>query len=484
MALRTDIQNGTPTKVSTTSPADSTTSSTQYNSPIALNPSRVQHLRGEGFGQSSLRTASDSDLLTFAGAAGIVPDGKETERREAVVEAFCSMIGASRERGSLRGLASKPTGGSNEFLSTQRSCSVKLILVLDGVNAIGVHFPESDINCIVAGNISPSSFWAVVEENPFRIGNDAKDTNALTPVVLDRYVKDAVVRMVTLRMDGCVLRVRYFLATVLAEKFVSITTEFLGAYAIFLSNSWSRLVDSMDDDNVLQVPGPGPSMDLLGACRDRKRLYDSYPSFPSFQLAFRLVKLYCTRRGIYGPHMGFLGDTHLEVMMRLMAKRLPDSSSAYEFIKEFFRMYSSFDWASQTLSVTGPRVVYERSPQEPMVILSPECAAVNVAASASLSTRQTIIKELCLAYDSLAEGAPLEEIWASEATSFAAFLSEYPGFAKIDVGYWGASCTGARALIGYIESWLTRVSLLRTLLSLILMLISSFSTSLNSSRSC
>ncbi|KAL5530531.1 hypothetical protein ACEPAF_6789 [Sanghuangporus sanghuang] len=90
-----------------------------------------------------------------------------------------------------------------------------------------------------------------------------------------------------------------------------------------------------------------------------------------------------------------------------------------------------------------------------MVILSPQSLVNKAAANISFSTRQTIIKELCLGYKLLAEGAPLAQIWKSEASSLAAFLIDYSSFVQVDVDYWGASCTSARALIGYMESCLS-----------------------------
>ncbi|KAL5488244.1 hypothetical protein ACEPAI_6352 [Sanghuangporus weigelae] len=183
----------------------------------------------------------------------------------------------------------------------------------------------------------------------------------------------------------------------------------------------------MGDDNVL----PDPSMKLLNACRDRRRLRNSVPSFSSFQLAYRLVKLFCIRCGLYAPHLRFLGDVHLEVMMRLVAERLPESFSAFELIKEFFRTYSSFDWASQTVSVTDSRMAYRRSAREPVVILSPQSPAINAAAN------------------------PKARHWhrygRAKRAHLLLFFIDYSSFVKVDVGYWGASCTSARALIGYME---------------------------------
>ncbi|KAL5527193.1 hypothetical protein ACEPAG_5984 [Sanghuangporus baumii] len=335
----------------------------------------------------------------------------------------------------MQSLVEKSALDSSDFFATQQTCSVKLILVPIGTTAIDVHFPDSEIDClVVGGNISPSTFWEIAEQSLFRIMDDAENAHDLVPVVLNRFVKSGVVQMMTFRIDGFILRLQYCLATVLAEN-------------------WSRLINSMDYDNVL----PDPSMKLLNACRDRRHLRNSVPSFSSFQLAYRLVKLFCIRRGLYAPHLGFLGDVHLETMMRLVAERLPESFSAFELIKEFFRTYSSFDWASQTVSVTDSRMAYRRSAQEPMVILSPQSPAINAAANISFSTWQTIIKELCLGCKLLAEGAPLAQIWTSEASSLAAFLIDYSSFVKVDVGYWGASCTSARALIGYMESCLSRL---------------------------
>ncbi|KAL5508445.1 hypothetical protein ACEPAH_6064 [Sanghuangporus vaninii] len=243
--------------------------------------------------------------------------------------------------------------------------------------------------------------------------NEAENTHDLVPVVLNRFVKGGVVQMMTFLIDSFRLRLQYCPATVLAEN-------------------WSRLINSMDDDNY----NHSVTFSLRAA----------WSGYSAFAAGY-----------IYAPHLGSFGDVHLEVMVHLVAERLPESFSAFELIKELFRTYSLFGWASQTVSVTDSRIAYERSARQPMDILSPQSPVNKTAANISFSTRQTNIKELCLGYKLLAEGVPLAQIWKSEASSLAAFLIDYSSFVKVDVGYWGASCTSVRALIGYMESCLSRL---------------------------
>lgn len=205
---------------------------------------------------------------------------------------------------------------------------------------------------------------------------------------------------------------------------------------------------------------PVSSLRVLNAHRDRIHLEKAITSFDSFQLAYRSIKLFCIRSGIYASRFGFLGGIHLTILLHRVAVRIPSPTSASDLVKEFFRVYSSFNWVSEIASVadTHTSINYKRSAREPIVILSPQRPVINVAANASFFTRQTIVKELGCAYESLDKGTHWSQVCKNEAKFISEFLNEYSDFVKIDVGYWGGSCMEARALLGFIESRLVHVS--------------------------
>lgn len=201
---------------------------------------------------------------------------------------------------------------------------------------------------------------------------------------------------------------------------------------------------------------PVSSMRVLNAYRDRLCLQKYISSTPAFHLAFRYIKLFCIRHGIFGARFGYLGGIHLTILCCSIAKARPDIKTASEFVREFFRVYAHFDWASDLASISETATAYRRTSREPMAILSAVRPVVNHAVNATFFTLQAIVKEFRLAHKLLSEGCSWDHI-CGEETMLAAFLDDFDRFIRIDVSYWGGNCMAARALLGYVESRIVHV---------------------------
>lgn len=203
---------------------------------------------------------------------------------------------------------------------------------------------------------------------------------------------------------------------------------------------------------------PVSALRVLNAHRDRLRLQTLIPYPRVFQLAYRSIKIFCIRHGIFASRFGYLGGIHLSILLCRLTENIPDTASGIALVRDFFRVYSNFDWANDVVSIRNTGTTYRRSPREPLVILSPERPVRNVSANASVATRQAISTELLTAHERLSKGEPWSRVCGDARNNVNDFLDNYDEFVKVDLGYWGDSCMAARSLIGFVESRLVHVS--------------------------
>lgn len=208
----------------------------------------------------------------------------------------------------------------------------------------------------------------------------------------------------------------------------------------------------------LNVALPLSAMRVLNAHKDRLRIQTLIPSMEKFRLAFRCIKLFCLSRGIFSSRFGYLGGIHISVLLTRVAGDLGADASAVDLIKGFFRLYATYRWSEDTVSLLDVGSNYRRSGREAMVILSPEKPVVNVAANASPITVNAVAYELGRAHYSLENGMIWSDVCSTSEANIALFRGEYDCYVKVDVNYWGGSSMDARALIGFLESRLVHVS--------------------------
>lgn len=205
---------------------------------------------------------------------------------------------------------------------------------------------------------------------------------------------------------------------------------------------------------------PASSLRTLNAYRDMRTIKASLPSVRAFQLAHRSIKYFAQSHGIYGSRLGYLGGIHITLMLARVAFE-NHTSSAGQLVQAFFRTYAEWDWASSPVTVPSlSQGSYTRSEREPLAILSLHKPTLNVAALASVATTQVIAKEIRLAQQGFDARMPWSSICGSREngkTPLHLFLKGYPSYLKVEVAFWGRSCTAGRALVGFLESRLSRV---------------------------
>lgn len=94
------------------------------------------------------------------------------------------------------------------------SSIVKFVLAPVGSYAMGYHTPESDIDCVVVGNINPMTFWNLMRSK-------INSHGTVDSIRLRRFVKDASVQMMELEVLGVKMDVQYCPAGWLIDQCVS-----------------------------------------------------------------------------------------------------------------------------------------------------------------------------------------------------------------------------------------------------------------------
>ncbi|KZT35560.1 hypothetical protein SISSUDRAFT_1064361 [Sistotremastrum suecicum HHB10207 ss-3] len=308
--------------------------------------------------------------------------------------------------------------------------AVKLIVQPVGSFALGVDFPESDVDCLVVGNISPTIFWALARQR-------IKKAHPVSRI--KRFVKDAAVQMLELDVLGVKIDLQYCPAATLSEK-------------------WQDAWTLPPNDPIFSLPAS--TLRTLNAYRDMRAIQSALPSLSSFQLAHRSIKYFAQSHGIYSSRLGYLGGIHITLLLARVAFENP-TSSAGQLVQAFFRTYADWDWASSSITIPGlSQGPYSRSDRDPLAILCIHRPIQNVAALASGATVHTISKEIRLGHEGFLSGRSWPSVCGShdeEKKPLERFLVGYKSYAKVDIAYWGRNCTAGRALVGFLESRLSRL---------------------------
>lgn len=158
--------------------------------------------------------------IAFAPLELIPTDLTDVELRELCAQYECLPSKAhndhlKRALGTLRTFVSAVTSttplvGSDDIAPPPIS-SVKLLVAPVGSYAVGYHTPESDIDCVVVGNINPGTFWTLIHRKIRSAGEAAS-------IRLRRFVKDASVQMMELEVLGVKFDLQYCPAGKLIDR--------------------------------------------------------------------------------------------------------------------------------------------------------------------------------------------------------------------------------------------------------------------------
>ncbi|OAA69074.1 DUF455 domain protein [Cordyceps fumosorosea ARSEF 2679] len=338
----------------------------------------------------------------------------------------------SRRRQAISLLEGVLSGNDQDKPDQEGRTPVGLVLVPVGSFGLGVWMSSSDVDCLCIGTISSRVFFRVA---------------------LQRLKKAADPRI-------CVLR------KVLASTGTSLELQILDITFDLHYCAATSIVERFP--GVMNLPPTHPQFALpvqtlakLKPARDMYYLLRSIPDLAKFRVAFLLIKAWAKSRGIYGARFGLLGGIHITVLLTPICKQLATLSktvSTTDIITTFFRHYADFDWEMQV--VLDPffhkELRYHRTSREPFCLLGWHAPALNTAMAASVPTVKTIASELCKANSLLSQaGASWDDFLGptgATASGVQDFLQGFKSYVQIDARYWGASPSGGRKFLGWLES--------------------------------
>ncbi|KAF3909976.1 hypothetical protein ABW20_dc0108024 [Dactylellina cionopaga] len=336
--------------------------------------------------------------------------------------------------------------GFDSLSPSTTESTFQLRLVPVGSFGLGTYDPTSDIDCLVVGNISTSLFWRVTKQRIKKWRGKAADdsstaANDALSVKIVRYVNANIPMLILLVGDKVRIDLQYCTAVRIVEEWDSIPSAPINSPLFNLTVA---------------------TLKKLQAYRDMLFILNNVPNLATFRLAYRLLKLWATKRGVYSSKFGFLGGVHVTLLLARVAILLPARASASQLIVAFFKEYAAWDWTKDmvTMPNTGRIVRYQRATRDRMVVLTITTPAVNVASNATLHTVRTLSAELEQAAAKLDVNASFAEIagaFGDSGKNISSAVGEFleGGFnryVKVDVQFWGTNRQGGRALVGWVES--------------------------------
>ncbi|KAK6514540.1 hypothetical protein TWF281_004738 [Arthrobotrys megalospora] len=375
----------------------------------------------------------DEDLRALLQSNSCFPTPTETALRHQAVASL---------NACLKGLSDLTTPSS-----TTADTTFSLRLVPVGSFGLGTYSSTSDTDILAIGTISTPLFWRIAKQRIKKFRGKPTTDPTLTPsdalsVKIVRYVDATIPMLILLVGDKIRVDLQYTTAVSIISNFDSIPLQPLN------SPIWNLTV---------------PTLKKLQAWRDLLFLLSRIPNLAKYRLAYRFIKLWAEKKGVYSSKFGFFGGVHISLLLARAAMLLPPTATAAQLVVAFFKEYSSTKWDEETIAMpaTGKVLRYQRATRDKMVILTINTPVINVAANATIHTVRTLSQEL----EKAAAKFDLDATFSDVAGNFgestetgeipigvAEFLTSYNRYIKVDVQFWGLNRQGGRALIGWVES--------------------------------
>ncbi|KAJ3916732.1 2'-5' RNA ligase superfamily-domain-containing protein [Lentinula edodes] len=372
-----------------------------------------------------------TELVELTRAQSWLPSAEQERKMSIVIETLRSFICPS-----------------SEFPTTSTG-HVQIRIECVGSYALGVHTSASDVDCLAVGNVSSSTFWALMKHK-LRRNAKALENGYGLDVRLRRFVKDAVVQMMNLEVEGTKVDLQYCPARGLVGE------------------EWGN-IQSLPSDSPLFLL-PHSSLVTLNAYRDVLTIlkFLQPPSLLSaFRTAHRAIKLYLVAQGLFGSRFGFLGGFHLTILLSRVTLTLVSSGGSEELeshhlVRQFFLTYRHWNWERDAVSAIpyrelGPATGVSRrsSTKAAMVVLSIERPTSNLTSNASRNSVDVMRRAFEKADKMLEECRNWVEVCGLEPEGeapYQVFLKQHKVFIKLDIHFWGGSNLKGRAIIGWLES--------------------------------
>ncbi|KAK6329947.1 hypothetical protein TWF718_003374 [Orbilia javanica] len=374
----------------------------------------------------------DFDLISLLKSNSCFPTPDETALRHQAIASLTACLNG------LTDLTTTPTA------TTDTAFSLRLVPV--GSFGLGTYTSSSDTDILAIGSISTPLFWRIAKQRVKRFRGKAADSSTLTSldalsVKIVRYVDATIPMLILLIGDKIRIDLQYTTAVSVLTHFDTIPFQPLNAPI------WNLTV---------------PTLKKLQAWRDLLFLLSRIPNLAKYRLAYRFIKLWAEKKGVYSSKFGFFGGVHISLLLARVSMLLPPTATASHLITAFFAHYSTTNWDDAIIAMpgTGKILRYQRATRDKMVILTINTPVINVAANATIHTVRTLSSELEKAAAKFEIDASFSDVVANFGVDASKeipigvndFLEGYNRYIKVDVQFWGLNRQGGRALVGWVES--------------------------------
>lgn len=352
--------------------------------------------------------ANPAGVMAAMESAHAVPSAKLIEDRAAVFRL-------------LKEIILEPS--SSDTTTEMGPSNVRMEIVPVGSYGLGVWTLSSDINCVCIGPFSGKTFVSLAVQRL----NRATDKNV-------RIVRASHDRQVSLEVIVHGIRVGVH-------------------YAI--SENWSDASRLTAPDQIRDLANKHKL--ALKDCWTVDYLRRSIPDIAKFQLAYRFIKTWAEKRGIYGGM--YLRGIHITVMLAAVYKTWACRTarlSVPDILATFFSHYARFDFEKDVVydPFFHKNLHFKRPAGYPLVLLG------YFAPSTSKSLANTgqysqflrfLTEEVTRADQMLSTG---DMTWAAllEDSGAADFLRSSRMYGKIDMQFWGGSLIKGRGSVLWVES--------------------------------
>jgi len=190
--------------------------------------------------------------------------------------------------------------------------------------------------------------------------------------------------------------------------------------------------------------------ELVGLCRNDRRIEWLVPSLDRFRLARRAFRYFCVQRGIYGPEFGYFGGYAISFLIAGICNILSVDATASHILAGTIKRYYIFPWRTQAIWLPGEKQPVEviRKPEDLMFIPSVSYPYCNTMKTCE-STVATIERELRLACTKISNQFTFDMVCSDGLQSF---YTDYENFIVITSMYWGTDGKFAKAWIKWVQS--------------------------------
>ena len=136
----------------------------------------------------------------------------------------------------------------------------------------------------------------------------------------------------------------------------------------------------------------------LNAYKNNELLLSLVPNVDNFRGLLRTVRLWAKKRGVYSGILGFLGGAAWALLCAKICILYP-SVSEVELVRNFFKVYSQWDWTVPVCLDPEQSAGFEYSSHQALMsVLTPAYPSYNAAYTLTSSAFCCIVQELELAY--------------------------------------------------------------------------------------